>query len=39
MDIEWPRLVSHLYHMAIAYVLAVPIGPDRKFSESPASSL
>lgn len=30
MDISFWEIVSHLYHMAIAYVLALPIGWDRE---------
>ena len=32
IDIDWQQAVSHLTHMAIAYVLALPIGLDRQTS-------
>ena len=30
-DIEWAGILSHLYHLGIAYLLAIPIGWDREF--------
>lgn len=32
LDIDWTRVAYHLIHMAIAYVLALPIGLDRETS-------
>ena len=32
IDINWARILSHLYHLAIAYILALPIGWDRETS-------
>jgi len=33
IDINWARILSHLYHLAIAYILALPIGWDRETSK------
>jgi putative Mg2+ transporter-C (MgtC) family protein len=33
IDINWSQILSHLYHLAIAYVLALPIGWDRETSK------
>ncbi len=33
IDINWVQIVSHLYHLAIAYLLALPIGWDREMSK------
>jgi len=33
MDIDWEQLYTHLYHLAIAYGLAFPIGWDREVSK------
>ncbi|MCF8127984.1 MAG: MgtC/SapB family protein [Deltaproteobacteria bacterium] len=33
MDIDWRQLFTHLYHLAIAYGLAFPIGWDREVSK------
>ncbi len=30
-DIKWAEILSHLYHLVIAYLLAVPIGWDREY--------
>jgi putative Mg2+ transporter-C (MgtC) family protein len=32
LDIDWARILDHLYHLAIAYILALPIGWDRETS-------
>jgi putative Mg2+ transporter-C (MgtC) family protein len=32
IDINWAQILSHLYHLAIAYILALPIGWDRETS-------
>lgn len=37
-DIEWRLVASHLLHLAIAYLLAVPIGWDRE-SRAPGAGL
>lgn len=29
-DLDWSQIASHLYHLAIAYALAFPIGWDRE---------
>lgn len=29
-DIKWAEILSHLYHLGIAYLLAIPIGWDRE---------
>ena len=29
-DIQWSEILSHLYHLGIAYLLAIPIGWDRE---------
>jgi putative Mg2+ transporter-C (MgtC) family protein len=33
IDINWSQVLSHLYHLAIAYILALPIGWDREMSK------
>lgn len=33
IDINWSQVLSHLYHLAIAYILALPIGWDRETSK------
>jgi putative Mg2+ transporter-C (MgtC) family protein len=33
IDINWTQVVSHLYHLAIAFILALPIGWDRETSK------
>jgi putative Mg2+ transporter-C (MgtC) family protein len=33
VDIDWYRVLSHLYHLAAAYLLALPIGWDREQSK------
>jgi putative Mg2+ transporter-C (MgtC) family protein len=32
-NIDWWQVISHLYHLLIAYALAIPIGLDREKSE------
>ncbi|MGB5986620.1 MAG: MgtC/SapB family protein [Desulfobacterales bacterium] len=32
LSIQWPEVFSHLTHLAIAYLLALPIGLDREVS-------
>lgn len=32
IDINWTQVLSHLYHLAIAFILALPIGWDRETS-------
>jgi putative Mg2+ transporter-C (MgtC) family protein len=33
IDINWTQVLSHLYHLAIAFILALPIGWDRETSK------
>jgi hypothetical protein len=33
LEINWAEILTHLYHLAIAYMLALPIGWDRETSK------
>jgi len=37
-DIQWTEILSHLYHLGIAYLLAIPIGWDRE-SRAPGAGI
>ena len=37
-DIQWTEIVSHFYHLVIAYLLAIPIGWDRE-SRAPGAGI
>jgi putative Mg2+ transporter-C (MgtC) family protein len=32
-NVDWNQVVNHLWHLAIAYILAIPIGLDREQSQ------